>query len=314
MYSFDNINYSLRPNKVIQRHIAFDGLEMAASVLGLRKAKYIGFGSIWFSDFILAHKRLGIDDMTSIEIDEVTYKRAKFNAPFRTIKVLHAHSSVALDEIASVKAARKKPWVVWLDYVSGPTKEVREDIDRIIDTAPMGSALLVTLNVVGRTVGSGLEGRRDHLRDLFGDAIAEDALLADFQEDNLPAVVAACVTAYISSRCQRLVQRTYLPAFNMAYRDNAQMLTIGGFFPAARHEKELRTIVARKDWPGFPTHPIETPPLTPKELTTLQRILPSRGVLTDADLARLGFALEEGMLDVYCAHYRRYPSFFQVVA
>lgn len=176
MYNFDPINYSLRPNKVIQRQVAFDGLAMFASALNLARAKYVGFGSIWFADFILAHKRLGISDMLSVEVDEITYKRAKFNAPFRTI-------------------------------------------------------------------------------------------------------------------------------------------TVGGVLPGARQERGVRAVTERPDWPGFPSVPIETPPLTPKELTALQRVLPSsNGGLTDGDLARLGFALEPGMLDVYCAHYRRYPSFFQVVA
>lgn len=314
MHSFDNINYSLRPNKVIQRHMAFDGLQILARSLRLDRAKYIGFGSIWFSDFILAHKRLGISDMISVEIDEITFKRAKFNAPFRTIKVVHAHSSSVLDQLAATKAALAKPWVVWLDYVSGPTADVRADIDRVIDNAPLGSVLLITINVVGGSVGKGLDGRRDHLRSLFGDAVAEDAPLTDFQEGNLPKVVADCVTAYISSRCQRLAQRPYVPAFNMPYRDNAKMLTVGGVLPSVRQEQSVRALVADGDWPGMPTFPIETPPLTPKELTTLQRVLPSNKALTDADVARLGFALEEGMLDVYCAHYRRYPSFFQVVA
>jgi hypothetical protein len=92
------------------------------------------------------------------------------------------------------------------------------------------------------------------------------------------------------------------------------MLSIGVVLPSAENEADLRKVIARPDWPGFPTVAIETPPLTPKELSALQRVLPEKGTLTDADLKKLGFALEPGMLDVYRAHYRRYPSFFQVVA
>lgn len=314
MYSFDNINYSLRPNKVIQRHMAFDGLQLVSGELELNKAKYFGFGSIWFADFILAHKRLGINDMISAEIDEVTYKRAKFNSPFRTIKVVHGHSSSVLDALSKSPAAKRKPWVLWLDYVSGPTVEVREDIDRVVDNAPDNSVLLVTLNVTGGAIGKGLEARRDQLRNLFGDAVADDAPLTEFESNKLPAVVSEGIQNYVESRCQRLKQRPCVPAFSMPYRDTAQMLTLGFILPSAEKERPVREIVLRDDWPGFPSLPVETPPLTPKELTVLQRILPSSRPLTDGDLARLGFALEEGMLDVYSAHYRRYPSFFQVVA
>lgn len=204
--------------------------------------------------------------------------------------------------------------MLWLDYLSGPTPDVKADIDRVIDNAPNGSVLLVTVNVSGGSLGKGLEGRRTRLRELFGDVVAEDAPLIDFEEAKLPKLVAECVHTYIASRCQRLAQRPYVPAFSMPYRDNAQMLTVGGVLPGVRQEPGVRAVSERSDWPGFPAVPIETPPLTPKELTALQRVLPpSNGGLTDGDLARLGFALEPGMLDVYSAHYRRYPSFFQVV-
>lgn len=314
MFSFDNINYALRPNKVIQRHMAFDGLQMLGAELEFSKFKYIGFGSIWFADFILAHKRLGVNDMLSIEMNEVTFKRAKFNAPFRSIKVVHGHSGLVLDRLTRSRSAKRTPWIVWLDYTCGPTTDVRDDIDRVVDHSPGGSVLILTVNVVGRTVGVGPDGRRENLRSIFGDAVAEDAPLAVFQEQNLPATVADCLLTYIGSRCRRLVQRPCLPAFNMPYRDNAQMLSVGVVLPSSDNEAVIGDIVGRPDWPCFPSVPIETPPLTPKELVALQRLLPEKGAITDADVRKLGFALEPGMLDVYRAHYRRYPSFFQVVA
>jgi hypothetical protein len=314
MFGFDTINYSLRPNKVIQRNLAFDGLQRLSSVIPISKMKYIGFGSVWFADFIMAHKQLGIADMISIERDPVTFVRAKFNSPFRTIRVVEGDSTTILGRLTKNRRARVKPWILWLDYTSSLTPEVVDDIDLIVDHAPENSVLLVTINVMGRAVGSGLEGRRDALRKLLGDVVADDAPLVTFQEDALPETVASYVSTYIDARCKTFARKPgWIPAFTMPYRDNAQMVTVGGILPSAATVAEISSIISEAEWPGFPTVPVETPPLTPKELGALQRVLPAKAPLTRADLRRLGFDLEDGMLDVYCAHYRRYPSFFQVV-
>lgn len=71
MPSFDAINYSLRPSKSIQTQLVFDGVRLLQDRLDLERLTYVGFGSIWFTDFVLAHKILRIDDMGSIEGDDI---------------------------------------------------------------------------------------------------------------------------------------------------------------------------------------------------------------------------------------------------
>jgi hypothetical protein len=69
MPSFDAVNYSLRPSKSIQRQLVFAGVRALQDSLDPAQV-YVGFGSIWFTDFVMAHKMLRIDDMVSIEGDE----------------------------------------------------------------------------------------------------------------------------------------------------------------------------------------------------------------------------------------------------
>lgn len=76
MASFDSVNYSLRPSKSVQRGLVFEGLRAVSNSVDLRNAVYIGFGSIWFTDFVMAHKVLNIDDMVSIEANEIGFRRA----------------------------------------------------------------------------------------------------------------------------------------------------------------------------------------------------------------------------------------------
>ena len=56
MDSFNIVNYSLRPSKSIQRQIIFDGVRTLQLNWAHDQAVYIGLGSVWFTDFIMAHK------------------------------------------------------------------------------------------------------------------------------------------------------------------------------------------------------------------------------------------------------------------
>jgi hypothetical protein len=313
MFAYDTLNYSLRPNKAIQRQLAFEGLEILARHMPVAAAKYIGFGSVWFADFSMAHKRLGIQDMLSIEKDPILYSRAKFNAPFRTVQVEEGDSNTVLKTLLVDEVAMSKPWIVWLDYTSSLTPEVMEDIDLVTDRAPPNSVILVTINAMAKNYGTGLDGRRNLIKDRFGDAVSDDLAPERFEKGNLPETVADCGLRYIDSRCKSFGRKPgFIPAFKMPYRDSAHMVTFGGVLPALGQEKQIEVDVAAPTWPGFPAVPIETPPLTAKETQALLRLLPSVQDLTRADVQGTGFDLEDDKLKVYCAHYRRYPSFFQV--
>src|SRR4051812_48943425 len=91
------INFSLRQNKAIERAIAFDALTAGASLIGAEPV-YVGLGSLWFQDFQMAHRYLGVKTMFSIEGDASIYKRAAFNRPFRTIEVLEGLSDVVVPQ------------------------------------------------------------------------------------------------------------------------------------------------------------------------------------------------------------------------
>lgn len=63
MASFDVVNYSLRPSKCIERQLVFEGVRALQMQMDLNQLVYVGFGSVWFTDFVVAHKILGVDDM-----------------------------------------------------------------------------------------------------------------------------------------------------------------------------------------------------------------------------------------------------------
>ena len=104
MSSTLTINFSLRQNKAIERAIAFDALSMGREFLG-EHAVYIGLGSLWFQDFQMAHRLLGVETMVSIEGNESVYSRAEFNAPLRTKSRYPGGAYFALTSVSRTRTA-----------------------------------------------------------------------------------------------------------------------------------------------------------------------------------------------------------------
>src|SRR5687767_4324881 len=109
MRSFNKLNYAIRPKKHIERALVFSALQTLEPYLPVSKYRYVGMGSMWFKDFILAHRSLDIQTLLSMEEDAQDAKRAEYNKPFGCIEVRDGHSSVLLSQIdlASQRA------VVW---------------------------------------------------------------------------------------------------------------------------------------------------------------------------------------------------------
>lgn len=314
MASFDTVNYSLRPNKAIQRQIVFDALELIDRVMPLRQSLYIGFGSVWFTDFVLAHRRLGIRDMISIENKPIGALRARFNAPFKTVKVEEGESNDVLRAIADDDALNRRQWVVWLDYDRALSPEVLLDIGTVVTHAPPNSVLILTVNASAGSHGDNPRKREAYVRNLLGPSVSDSLTAADFGADAIVETLAASLRSYIADQAVQLGRPGgFVEGFRIPYRDGSPMLTIGGFLCAPGARSGVRTAIADAHWPGMPRIPVAAPPLTMKEISALQRLLPSDRPITRAALRRAGFDLEDEQLSTFCEHYRRYPAFSQVV-
>lgn len=313
MASFDSINYSLSPNKTIQRHIVFDALENFDRHISLCSGVYIGFGSVWFSDFILAHKRLGIDKLISIENDPIGAIRARFNAPFRSIEVEEGDSTPVLRDLVEREDLLNAPWVVWLDYDRSVSQTTADDIETLVTYAPQNSIVILTLDAGG--LGTSPAGRADYLRGVLGDAISDELESADFTLENMPEIIGEGVLRFIQGRAVDLGRPGgFVPAFKIPYKDSAQMVTCGGILCAQAARGTAKACIADPSWPGFPTVAVRAPPLTLKEVLTLQRLMPANENISRKDVQGVGFDLLEDQVAAYSAHYRRYPTFSQVIS
>lgn len=98
MSSFRKINYSLRPAKHAERKMMGEIFRRAAAFSALETYRYVGLGSVWFSDFSLYHKMLGIGEMVSIERATGCKARFEANRPFN-IEMRFKPTTEALPEL-----------------------------------------------------------------------------------------------------------------------------------------------------------------------------------------------------------------------
>ena len=173
MASFDVVNYSLRPSKAIQRRLVFEGIRKLQLSLDLDRLLYVGLGSVWFTDFALAHQLLDVRDMISLEEDEIGFSRARYNAPYATVQVRRGPTSRILPELLEDDDITSRPWVVWLDYDSEFDETLRDDTRLLVEQAPANTTLLITFNANETKYGAAGE-RPDRLRDLFGAVVPDE--------------------------------------------------------------------------------------------------------------------------------------------
>jgi hypothetical protein len=312
--STNSVDFSVRQNKSIERLIVFENLRNIISALSLRKMVYVGLGSVWFSDFLLAHRDLRVESMVSIEEDPITYRRASFNKPFRTLSVREGKSVDVLPDLLRNETLNNRPWIVWLDYDAVIDETSLEEIASLLNSLPADSFLVVTCNAQPNLYRQ-LHERVSYLESLFGDAIQENLTNGMVKDDTsfMNILRKALDNFMLSTALQIARPGGYESAFNIAYRDGAPMVTVGGFLPSPANATAAAKLIRSKNWSGRVEKAIITPPLTSKEVAVLQAQLPRVRKLTRRQIQRLGFDLDEAQIESFQNHYLKYPTFVQIV-
>jgi len=314
MASFDTVNYSLRPSKTIQRNLVFEAVRMLQGVMELDGMVYVGFGSIWFTDFQMAHKVLNIKDMISIEGNEIGFHRAQFNKPYKTVEVRHGLSSDVLPLLFANDELSTRPWLIWLDYDRALEESSADDIRQVIENAPMNSILLGTFSGTGGAYGN-VPQRPDRIKTLLGRVVPDDLIKDDCKEERLHQTLLKLTGDFMATVAADTSRPGgFLKAFSILYKDSAPMITVGGVLPAKGAIPAVKAVIGHTDWPAIITEPIIAPNLTLKEASQLQAQLPNDVPLNRVVVKSLGFDLEEDQIRAFEKYYKYYPSFAQVLA
>jgi hypothetical protein len=314
MSSTLSVNFSLRQNKGIERSIAFDALRQGLRFIG-ENPVYVGFGSIWFQDFRIAHRILDIDTMISIEGNEAVLPRAKFNRPYACVEVCGGWSTDVIPKLLERTELASRPWIVWLDYDSDLSIERLRELTGLVETLPARSAMLTTFNARAGRYGRDTAKRREAMADLFGDVVVgDDVPDADMDGAGLMTTLSRCLSAHLEATAIRSGRPGgFVPAIRLHYKDSVEMVTVGGFLPDADDHAECSAMVGGNGWFGFDDVLIESQPLTLREVYALSQLLPAKKRLTKADVRKLGFDLAEDQIRFFERHYQRYPSYAEIV-
>ena len=139
--SYRQINYSLRPAKAIERKMLCEAFQRLYPFAKIETYRYVGFGSIYFSDFYLFHNALGMGDMVSIEKDAHAQECFEFNKPYNCVRLDFRLASEVLPELDW-----QAKTIIWLDYDGKLNEMVLSDVTSVCARASSGTMLLVSVN------------------------------------------------------------------------------------------------------------------------------------------------------------------------
>jgi len=304
--SYRKVHYELRSAKQVERRMLIDALQtLSAAGFHISEYQYTGMGSIYFVDFVLFHKYLGIKRMWTVEHDLAITKRIRFNRPFSFVKIFMASAG---DVIA--KLPLNRPHLLWLDYDDYVSRALTEDVYMAISRLPTGSIILVTVDVEAPMKDPTPAKVKQYLT-----AEVERYLppKPKFAPSQLPALNLAILGTLCNSAVSVRDGVNFQPLFSFLYKDGHQMLTVGGMLAgeAERSRLDSQTLeeknpYMRFSWKDAPFN-IAIPRLTRKERIFLEGSMPGT-----SGWAPGSFEMEADDVEAYRNIYRFFPIYAEL--
>lgn len=326
MGSYDKINFLLRPNKSVERKMVCEMLSGISSIKDLSAYMYVGLGSVYFADFLLFHRHLGIKKMVSIESDDNVKDRCEFNKPFSCIDVKMGESSNVLPNLD----IQGNDSIVWMDYDDAISDSVFSDINTVVSKMRPDSFFMLSINADMRMLETPMEadGEINPARRVI-EIIGDERFPNQYRDKDMTpktylGLLYHCIMNEISSAIQKRngiedKRVVFRQTVNFLYQDGAKMLTLGGFL---FNEEEAEDHLTRMSIPSLPYYKndedsfkIQCPVLSLKEIQALNSHLPcvvyDDGILEDEYLNK--FPLNNGDIRKYAGLYRYYPSYVETL-
>ncbi|QIQ86253.1 O-methyltransferase [Erythrobacter sp.] len=315
MASYEIIDYSIRPAKFAERKMLCDFFARLRVFGSLESYRYVGFGSIWFSDCVLFHRSLGISNIVSIECELDHQARFEFNNPLRGINLMMGEASDVLPSLDwSIRS------IVWLDYDDPLSVSILEDVRTVATRAQSGTAFVISVQTEKifdkRDAQNAIHVQtKENFSNYFGEGrTREDLGQADLRGWRLSLTSRQMLLAEIEEGL-RVANATrpngqkieFRQTLAFEYKDGAKMTTVGGVFvdqgqAALFDGAGFRELEFYRD--GDDALRIHMPLVTPHEMRHLDKQLPISG---DGALDASPIPLREASR--YAKFYRYLPNF-----
>ncbi len=305
--SFQKVHYALRPAKQVERRMFVDTfIHLMEIGFPISDYHYLGMGSVYFVDFAMFHRHLGIRKMTSVELETSVKKRLDFNKPFDLVDVQTGDIANHLPRISS-----DEKYIVWLDYDFVLDSRVTKALKLALTNLSVGSILLITVDVMPPG-GDTPEEWQAHFEDEVGDYLWLNPKPTDFARTKLVAANIKILDAAIQSGMAGRIGVNFTPLVNIWYQDGHEMLTIGGMLTTDIEQRKLQSLYSNrlpflvkkfKDKP----YKIRVPLVTRKEKLALDTAMPLKN-----SRWRPAFGMKTDDLRAYERIYRYYPEYAEM--
>jgi hypothetical protein len=274
----------------------------------LREYQYIGMGSIYFVDYVLLHRLLGMRHLLSVEIVASAERRVRFNKPFREI-------DIRIGEIGDVlpRIDRDRPHFVWLDYDHHLRASDLQDVVAAASVVPPGSLVLATVEVDPPGPTKTPNESRVYYEDVAGDLIPFGLGMEAFAQSSLGHTNALIIANAIQQGITGRPTVRYFPLFSFQYADGSRMLTVGGMIGGDAEGLRIAGCAASQqpyivqDSSALPFE-IRVPRLTRKERMSLDQHMPCEDGWSPPD-----FDLDPDEVTQYRSIYRYYPIYGELL-
>lgn len=256
--SFDKINYYLRPNKQVERKIIIDILLHLREYIPIKEFRYLGMGSVFYYDFLLVHKMLGLKKLISIDSKE-TIKRFEFNKPYDFIQ---------FENTTTTKYLSRVDWklnsIIWLDYDSYFSKgadSVINDIKILAKNCIKNDVVFITVNSSPPT-----EAQKQAFLDKYDKYISPKYKALTFTSKNKFHYLIQNIVHNVFVEENLYHKYKYNKICSFLYSDNAPMYSLGCFFTDDKSQlKQIKKIHRSISFDSEEMQKIEVPHITYKE-------------------------------------------------
>ncbi len=312
--SYTKFNYNLRSAKSVERKII---IEIIRGVTPhFREYSYVGFGSIFYTDFRLFHKELGIDTMVCIEKEEKDEQRFIFNKPYKCIELKIGISTEILTQLNFEEKS-----IIWLDYDETLKDYMFDDISLTFPKLKEKTFFLLTCNnSFPSFFDKDGDCKWDEFLSVFGNNIPIDATPKDLTKANRHNFLRRIFLNKIQNIVDNLnsikeenEKLFFKQLFNFSYQDGAPMSTFGGILikradlESFENKPIVNSELVKADENAFEIIP---PIVTSKEIDLMNKKLPENSdiLIEDEDLK---FIPKEFIVS-YSKYYRYFPNYVEV--
>jgi hypothetical protein len=228
--SYRRIDYRIRPAKHVERLMmceAFRRLRFGS----IEDYQYVGLGSVYFSDFSLYHRALGLKTMFSIEQEVQDQARFLFNRPYLNVEMMWGTTSSELPKIDLSSRS-----IIWLDFDGTLSRSMIEDLRGIATRCCSGTVVAMSVQAnpsrfdPANPSANATELAERLNPDRIPTNLTDEQLLGWGTARVFREVLSNELEVVLSERNgslragQKLLARQI---FNFHYEDGAKMLTVG---------------------------------------------------------------------------------------